>query len=251
MKDLRQPHTPYLYPHSPPPALQTDVSLKKRSLFPHINDDITSRKAAVNVAFTQQSRKIAGENEGHSTSHHGEEQVSIQDVYTSQGDRFAESDTTQLEDFDFWGEDEQRTLIEPRFPSIDLFDDDELFELGEDDILREVDDSNNSRHHRDYPDSEEQEQERYDQVWMVDEWEEELEGVMDELMDWVDEDGILNSRLHASQLEKEQEEKRNRLSAAEVMGSKMLHDKGIVRNALLDEDEASPFQRLFSESWLF
>ncbi|KAF9205202.1 hypothetical protein BGZ49_004335 [Haplosporangium sp. Z 27] len=226
-EELNRPHSPYSDPVSlSAPSFQTNNSPPlKRSLYPyHVRDGIVAEKAStVKVAFIQQSKKISQEEE---------------------------ENTQNLQDLDFWGEDEERTLIEPQFPSIDLFgeEDEEMFELGEDGILREVD---VNRHYRNYPlDSEDDDKERIDQVWMVDEWEEELEGDMDELMDWAEEDGMLNSRLQAMQNENERERREGR-SLAKVLGSHRLRDQGSIQSALLEEDEASPFQRVFSESWLF
>jgi hypothetical protein len=64
----------------------------------------------------------------------------------------------------------------------------------------------------------------------VDEWEEELEGDMDEWMDWVEEGHAIN------QMNSDKHR---------------LRDQSAMDSLVLDEDEASPFQRLFSESWLF
>ncbi|KAF9950224.1 hypothetical protein BGZ65_006761 [Modicella reniformis] len=128
--------------------------------------------------------------------------------------------------------------IEPRPSTIDLFDEEdvELFELGEDGILREVIDRPRSTSF------DLTEEERYDQMWMVDEWEEELEGDMDELMDWADDDSLPTM----TDLNKKQS------LTATVMGSDRLRDQGAsIRDILLDEDEASPFERLFADSWLF
>ncbi|KAI1292361.1 hypothetical protein EDD11_008797 [Mortierella claussenii] len=176
------------------------------------------------------------------------------------------------ERIDLWGEDEDeeenQTINEGDYPSSTLFDevdDTELFELGEDGILREIpsshdrDQGRRSRH-RSQPyddqvymddedeDNDQEEEERHDQVWMVDEWEEELEGDMDEVMNWAEEDGILNSRLQ--ELRKV---KNKKPPSAMIMGADHLRDQdsSAIRNALMDEDEASPFRHLLSDSWLF
>ncbi|KAF9437783.1 hypothetical protein BGZ76_011169 [Entomortierella beljakovae] len=226
-------HSPYTNPNNPPsPQLQTNP-MAKRSLFPHLFGKLD--KVPAKIAFFQQSRKTVQETD---------------ESFSSETKYQTNPENNHIGDVDIWQEDEQLALIEPRFPSIDLFDevDDELLELGEDGILRAIDSTINRSHHRNYPfdsETEEEENERYDQIWMVDEWEEEFDGDMEELMDWAEEDGILNSRFQMDQ------EERNHLAAAEILGSHRLRDQGSIQNALLNEDEASPFQRLFSESWLF
>ncbi|KAG0021163.1 hypothetical protein BGZ80_002925, partial [Entomortierella chlamydospora] len=243
-------------PDSPSTGLYQD-SFTKRSLYPRIHDDsILAEKAAVKIAFIQQQRQQQQQQQGvkHTTDNDFEQEHQQQ----QQQHHVLDS----VLDLDFWGDDEERTLIEPRFPSIDLFEEeDEIFELGDDGILREVDGDSNPRHHNYLFDPEEEEDDdggeeedgenRYDQIWMVDEWEEELERDMDVLMDWAEEDSILNSRLQAMQIEKEEAEKQRKLLAAKVLGSHGLHDQDSIRNALMDEDEASPFHRVISESWLF
>jgi hypothetical protein len=131
----------------------------------------------------------------------------------------------------FWADDEEdeeeRAFIEPHYPSIDLFDEEELLEVGEDGILREKGHNQSSRSF----DGDEEDR-REQGGWLVDEWEEELEGEMDEWVDWVEEDHAL------SQIDAEKDKNR-------------LRDQSAMDSLVLDEDEASPFQRLFSESWLF
>jgi len=177
------------------------------------------------------------------------------------------------EDADFWGENESRTLIEPHYPSIDLFEeedddddhnnnnnsneghdnnrhrasstveddeDEELLELGEDGVFRRLSVNNPHTNGRLHP----QQQQQQQQVWMVDEWEEDLEGEMDELLDWAeDEEHHLLERIERLQ------------KSGKDVGSEdeQLRDhEGSLRNFVLEEeDEASPFERIFSESWLF
>ncbi|CAO3570919.1 unnamed protein product [Mortierella alpina] len=160
----------------------------------------------------------------------------------------SEEPEPQYVNVDLWEEsddDEVRTLIEPQYPSLDLFDeeDEELFDISEDDTVVEIGNKKTADGSSD------------NLTYMVDEWEEELETDMDELMDWVEDDHILSR--HGQ--ERKKNEKATRLqapapasgSAAEVMGSHRLRDQASVRDVLVDEDEASPFQRIFSESWLF
>ncbi|KAF8932989.1 hypothetical protein BGZ58_006654 [Dissophora ornata] len=246
----RLPHSPYTKPTSTPGGEFSGNSAptRKRSLFSHVNGDIVAEEAAVKVVILQQQKHHSSEEAVPASGKPALVPVPVLappvyhmapgDKMVLSGEKYEvpESAKVEPEDLDFWGDDEQHTLIEPRYPSIDLFDEEveEMLELGEDGLLREVfgDESSYRRNvHRD-----DLSEDRLDQVWMVDEWEEELEGDMDELMDWADEDGELNHR---------------RPIRDNVMGSRRLHDQGSIRNALLDEDEASPFQRLFSDSWLF
>ncbi|KAF9959816.1 hypothetical protein BGZ72_008734 [Mortierella alpina] len=159
-----------------------------------------------------------------------------------------EEPETQYVNVDLWEEsddDEVRTLIEPQYPSLDLFDeeDEELFDIGEDGTVVEVGNKKTAERNSD------------DLTYMVDEWEEELETDMDELMDWVEDDHILSR--HAQERKKNEKVTKPQApapapgSAAEVMGSNRLRDQASVRDVIIDEDEASPFQRIFSESWLF
>ncbi|KAG9073004.1 hypothetical protein KI688_000785 [Linnemannia hyalina] len=240
--------------------------LRKRSLFSHVNDDIVvppsppSRLPAVirrrpHIINAGNYEDEEGEQEEVEDVEEEEESVVRMTVeLTHEGNREREVETHKIYKFDhssttkdikvseptdklnFWADDnddeeddEKRTLIEPHYPSINLFDEEELLEVGEDGILREKghrsSSSSSSR-------SSSEGESRHDQGWLVDEWEEELEGDMDEWMDWVEEDHAL-SRINA-------ETDKNRL-----------RDQSAMDSLVFDEDEASPFQRLFSESWLF
>ncbi|KAF9985272.1 hypothetical protein BGZ75_003185 [Mortierella antarctica] len=159
-----------------------------------------------------------------------------------------EEPEAQYVNVDLWEEsddDEVRTLIEPQYPSLDLFDeeDEELFDIGDDDTVVEIGNKKTADRSTD------------NLTYMVDEWEEELETDMDELMDWVEDDHILSR--HAPERKKNERVTKPQApvpapgSVAEVMGSHRLRDQASVRDVLVDEDEASPFQRIFSESWLF
>ncbi|KAF9289154.1 hypothetical protein BGZ68_009937 [Mortierella alpina] len=228
-------HSPYSNPAiKPGDALQTgDVPggntggttgpTRKRSL--SVNDDTrdASRARVVHSAFQQTRRPF------------------LHRLPTEP----LEEPETQYVNVDLWEEsddDEVRTLIEPQYPSLDLFDeeDEELFDIGEDDTVVEIGRKKAAERNLD------------NLTYMVDEWEEELETDMDELMDWVEDDHILSR--HG------QDRKKNTIPqapapapapAAEVMGSNRLRDQASVRDVIVDEDEASPFQRIFSESWLF
>lgn len=255
-----------LFPHhsssdSPPVRRQFQTGsgslLRKRSLFSHVNDDIVvppSPPSRLHAVIRRRPHLINTSNheeeEGDEEDQKEESVVRVAVEVTYEGSREREgvvethnnnkkdvkvSETTDK--LNFWADengdeedDEERTLIEPHYPSIDLFDEEELLEVGEDGILRE------KGHHRSSSSSSSRSssdgEDRPDQGWLVDEWEEELEGDMDEWMDWIEEDHALN-RINA-------EKDKHRL-----------RDQSAMDSLVLDEDEASPFQRLFSESWLF
>ncbi|KAF8948759.1 hypothetical protein BGZ47_002732 [Haplosporangium gracile] len=247
--------------------------LRKRSLFSHVNDDIVvppsppTRLPAVNrrrphlintsnrveegesvvrvraevthdgsrereaVVQTHNNNKFdhstttttKHNNNNNNNNNHNEKDVKVSE--TTYKLNFSPNDNDDEED-------EERTLIEPHYPSIDLFDEEELLEVGEDGILREKGHHQSSSSSSSRSSSEDKGEDRHDQGWLVDEWEEELEGDMDEWMDWVEEDHALN-RINA---EKDKDR---------------LRDQSAMDSLVFDEDEASPFQRLFSDSWLF
>ncbi|KAF9417143.1 hypothetical protein BGZ94_010024 [Podila epigama] len=158
---------------------------------------------------------------------------------------------------------EEQTLIEPLYPSMDLFEEDGFEE----------------REHEG-----EGESEGESDVWMVDEWEEDLEGEMDELMDWIEDDSILSLSEDSYALDSDRpgsgsgsdsssssdsdsdtdsdsvsitftvsdknwaEEKAKR--KAKVLGSARLRERRTAQGKN-DDNETNRFQRLFSESWLF
>ncbi|KAF9927769.1 hypothetical protein FBU30_002886 [Linnemannia zychae] len=235
--------------------IQNGNSLRKRSLYSHVNDDIVpsppTRLPVVNrrpplIDLTRPHRPsppAVVENEDKAVkvtlevTHEGSREGVVQakpkvNIGNNKNDKISEAEKFKLwddnhnnddEDDDEVESKERRTMIEPHYPSIDLFDEEELLEVGEDGILR-----SSSR-----PKEEEDQDSRHDQVWLVDEWEEELEGDMDEWMDWV-EDGL------GSYQDNESTKDKNRM-----------RDQSAMDSLVFDEDEASPFQRLFSDSWLF
>ncbi|KAG0195879.1 hypothetical protein BGX28_000431, partial [Mortierella sp. GBA30] len=261
------PHSPYTRPNTPPGAQLQPVDgtgssndgstgssssghARKRSLFSQVDgeiggaQDITRAANARIVATVQQTTR--------------QHESSRSPVSTQVDDQ----PETEYLDVDTWEDvnedDEVRTLIEPQYPSIDLFDeeDDELFDIGEDGDLREIEHKSTT----DNKGSKGDEEDHRDQIWMVDEWEEELETDMDELMDWVEDDHALSrhdsehrNQEHINQdvLKYKKNARLQVLMPAKVMGSNRLRDQASVRSAILEEDEASPFQRIFSESWLF
>ncbi|KAG0225510.1 hypothetical protein B0O80DRAFT_276354 [Mortierella sp. GBAus27b] len=209
----RLPHSPYTGPGSGGQLQPGSATVRrKRSLYPNLQDEIAQERESNIVVYDVEHKEDKSESalESGSSEHEHENQG--------------------------------QTLIEPRFPSIELFDevDVEMFELGEDGFLHEMHRPRTDEDDDDDDQDPEAYGERYDQVWMVDEWEEDLEGDMDELMDWADDDSLPALALN------------KKLAGATVMGSQRLHDQGsMIQNALLDEDETSPFERLIADSWLF
>lgn len=250
------PHSPYTNQQaSSSGALQTNSAGRRRqSLFSHVNDDRTQSEEVP----TQEQLQKQGDQQQQpmlGNQYHHPEGRDHSRLTFHQQENVEQRDTN--EDLDFWGEDEARALIEPHYPSIDLFEEDDdsasdsysdhnrrhvsstveddedeqLLELGDDGVFRQQ-----SRHlslansQADHP----------QHVWMVDEWEEDLEGEMDELLDWAEED-------EHHLLERIERQQR-------ALGSKHLRDQedsSLENGALDEEDEASPFERIFSESWLF
>ncbi|KAG0264615.1 hypothetical protein BG011_006461 [Mortierella polycephala] len=247
----RQPHSPYTNPNTTPGGeLQSGdgevgpvdgdnaggaPSRRKRSLFSHVNDDIVVENI-VAAAVAAATKVVVMVN------------PSSQQVPKAPPSRHVEESTEGEEEFDR----RERALIEPQYPSIDLFDEDEeIFEVGNDGILREPGMSNKNKNKLSSSNSaDDDENERRDGAWMVDEWEEELEGDMDELMDWIEEDQVLN-RLEDRKTEQDYIDTGIRPSEAKVMGSRGLRDQESIHNVVKNEDEESPFQRLFVDSWLF
>ncbi|KAG0268596.1 hypothetical protein BGZ95_002397 [Linnemannia exigua] len=265
--------------HSPnQQASSSKAHFRKRSLYAHVNDDVvvtpptssSSRPAPLPIVNRRphliDTRRYQGKEEKEGVratpeaevTHDGSLERAVETANKNKfnhathqkinSNRLQEdnkvSETTDK--LNFWADDndydhdeEDRTLIEPHYPSIDLFDEEELLEVGEDGILRAAGHHrSNSRSSRSTDDDkgDDEEEGRHDQVWLVDEWEEELEGDMDEWMDWVEENHTLN------RMDNYNDDKNDK---------HRLRDQSAMESLVLDEDEASPFQRLFSESWLF
>ncbi|KAF9936438.1 hypothetical protein BGZ67_002385 [Mortierella alpina] len=209
----REPHTPYKGPNPPGGSLTTDGvrehtqkrSLEKRSLFLGVLQD------------QDQGYK----NTARARSSSSQEERPKQWGYDDLSDEIMDEEEDDYEDF--WGEEhevngldggEDRILIEPMFPSRDLFEDlgeedendgasddigiayDEEEELEMDDYYWNAYRRRQPRpgaHLRSHPQSREEKRERertlLSPVWAVDEWDEDLDTVveeaMDELMDWV------------------------------------------------------------------
>ncbi|KAF9090547.1 hypothetical protein BGX29_011419 [Mortierella sp. GBA35] len=211
---------------------------KKRSLFSHVNDDIV-------VPSSPPPRPHAMSHEEKDENETERVRVTVEAAHERSSREQVQNNDKKVseteEKLNFWADndEEDRTLIEPHYPSIDLFDEEELLEVGEDGILRAPGHHrSSSRQERNGVDDDEEDdvegQDRGDQVWLVDEWEEELEGDMDEWMDWVEEDHVSN------RVQQQKQKDKNRM-----------RDQSAIESMVFDEDEASPFQRLFSESWLF
>ncbi|GJJ70525.1 hypothetical protein EMPS_02874 [Entomortierella parvispora] len=272
-----QGHSPFTNKDSPPRASLAQGSQRKRSLFSHVNDDLPPPPEPERPS--KELRASRDRQDRWSQQYHHDQQQ--QQPQPQRGQNTDGRDPPrpsfheqEPENTDLWGEYESRTLIEPHYPSIDLFEeedddddhpninndihasndrdyddnnhhrmpstveddeDEELLELGEDGVFRRAHQSRTSIHHH---------QQLQQQVWMVDEWEEDLESEMDELLDWA-EDEELHLLERFERLQK----------SSKDMGSEdeQLRDQeSSLRNFVLeDEDEASPFERIFSESWLF
>lgn len=201
-------------------------------MYSHINGDIDTPKQQQQVEVVIKIGKPADNNKNNKNNK--------QDLDLDL-DRFDtwEADEVEVdEDESEENDNETRTLIEPHYPSIDLFDDDSVV-VGDDRRL----DTHTLEDH-DLEDEAEEELDRLaqsgaqSQVWMVDEWEEELEGEMDELMEWIEEDHLLNRPEDYPSPPLANKDK--------VLGSGRLRDR-----QRSFADETSRFQRLFSESWLF
>ncbi|KAG0029718.1 hypothetical protein BGZ81_003509 [Podila clonocystis] len=224
-------HSPYSGPPDKQPPSEFTGSKKKRSLYSHINGDIDTPEHKEQQFVIIEFNKPADNKKN---------DLDLDDRLL---DRFnwdaeeeepvegGENETESEQD-----NDEKRTLIEPHYPSIDLFDDDSFV----------ADDERSLGHTLEDHDLEDETEEALDllaqsggatQVWMVDEWEEELEGEMDELMEWIEEDHILN---------RPEDYPHHPSNKDKVLGSGRLRDR-----QRSFADETSRFQRLFSESWLF
>ncbi|KAG0357049.1 hypothetical protein BC939DRAFT_503211 [Gamsiella multidivaricata] len=238
-EEQHRPHSPYTS-HDTPPSLGGSGPIRKRSLYSHVNAVI--QQTVHSIRKNQHSPPAA---------------PAPAPAPALKSKPVADTEEGAAKDLKFWVQEKnERTLIKPRYPSIDLFDEEveELLEFGEDGILREPNADNeverveNPTIDRRRSSDDEEEEERHDQIWMVDEWEEELEGDMDVLMDWAEDDGVV---LHSPQKDIFEQEPTKKPESFKVMGTRRLRDQGSIRSALLDEDEASPVQRLISESWLF
>ncbi|KAF9383143.1 hypothetical protein CPB97_006714 [Podila verticillata] len=228
---LADPHSPYSNPKRPPLGeLQPDS--KKRSLYSHINGDIDTPEQQQQIEAVIEFGKPADNSNNDKQDHDLDlDRFDTWEADEVEGDR--DEDESEEEN-----DNETRTLIEPHYPSIDLFDDDSVV-VGDD---RRFDEHTLEDH--DLEDEAEEELDRLaqsgaqGQVWMVDEWEEELEGEMDELMEWIEEDHILN--------QPEDYPSPPLANKDKILGSGRLRDR-----QRSFADETSRFQRLFSESWLF
>ncbi|KAF9956805.1 hypothetical protein BGZ72_002445 [Mortierella alpina] len=212
----REPHTPYKGPNPPGGTLTTDIvidskqkrSIEKRNLFSGVLQD----------------QDQAYKNTARARSSYPQEERPKQWGYDDLSDETLEEDEDDFEDY--WGEEnedsgldgEDRILIEPMFPSRDLFEglEEEENDGASDDIgiaydeeeELEIDDyywnayrrrqPRSGDNLRSHPQSREERRERERTLlspvwavdeWAVDEWDEDLDTVveeaMDELMDWV------------------------------------------------------------------
>ncbi|KAG0329711.1 hypothetical protein BG000_011974 [Podila horticola] len=231
-------HSPYSRPPDQQPPSELTGSKKKRSLYSHINGDIDTPE------HQEQQQQHIVIIEFNKAADNNNKKTDL-DLDNRLLDRFNwdadEEEPVKIEENENETEsednDETRTLIEPHYPSIDLFDDDS-FAVDEDEHRL-----GHTLEDHDLEDETEEALNRLaqsggtNQVWMVDEWEEELEGEMDELMEWIEEDHILN---------RPEDYPHPPSNKDKVLGSGRLRDR-----QRSFTDDTSRFQRLFSESWLF
>jgi len=101
--------------------------------------------------------------------------------------------------YDDWVEDEDgeedhegSTIIEPQYPSLDLFEEDDGDDIGIRDgnmaVDSQIEEEEEERYRRMMSQRRQYQQQNHPGGWMVDEWEEDLETDMDELMDWIEDE---------------------------------------------------------------
>ncbi|KAF9305144.1 hypothetical protein BGZ74_011238 [Mortierella antarctica] len=109
--------------------------------------------------------------------------------------------------YDDWVEDEHgeeddegSTIIEPHYPSLDLFEEDDGDDIGIRDgdmtVDSQIEEEEEERYRRMMSQRRQYQQQQNHPGWTVDEWEEELETDMDELMDWIEDEDhhVVNGR---------------------------------------------------------
>ncbi|KAG0079838.1 hypothetical protein BGZ93_006508 [Podila epicladia] len=101
--------------------------------------------------------------------------------------------------YDDWIEDENGeedgvglTIIEPHYPSLDLFEEDDGDDIGIRDgdmtVDSQIEEEEEERYRRMMSQRRQYQQQQNHPGWTVDEWEEDLETDMDELMDWIEDE---------------------------------------------------------------
>ncbi|KAG0027349.1 hypothetical protein BGZ81_005685 [Podila clonocystis] len=101
--------------------------------------------------------------------------------------------------YDDWVEDEEgeeddegSTIIEPHYPSLDLFEEDDNDDIGIRDgdmtVDSQIEEEEEERYRRMMSQRRQYQQQQNHPGWTVDEWEEDLETDMDELMDWIEDE---------------------------------------------------------------
>ncbi|KAF9352251.1 hypothetical protein BGX26_009904 [Mortierella sp. AD094] len=243
------PHTPYGYPNqSPGGGLETGESRKrdllKRGLIPFFgqregesSDDDISSNSGKNLDSDEQSF--------------------MYDKESRERDYYWENLRLEAEDMDYEIDDDDRVVIEPLYYSKDLFEDDgeeqeeDVFGAGEGIVDENSDDDYNNSPWHGYrrqsqkglglsaPSQDSTDVDVTaggDNIWIVDDWEEDLEGteeMMDELVDWIED--LEHTHSHP--------------------GSSSVHDRryrqGHNNNADGSEGNlrARPLHRLFSNPW--
>ncbi|KAF9583389.1 hypothetical protein BGW38_009597 [Lunasporangiospora selenospora] len=236
------------------------IRQRRQSLFSHVNDDLALDRETT----TDASAKMQGDYHRVTPGQHRAEPVlNNNNNNNNDADDYIEEDHQK-------GDHDVRTVIEPRFPSIDLFEDDEddeAFALseGQDGVLRKASTTGTT----DNTDSADNEDGSATQVWMVDEWEEDLEGDMDELIGWAEDEeetlmaNTFTEPILENSIRREGENnvlgvddsKINQMEAsilrAKIMGNHRLRDQSSIRSLFQGEEDSRRFQRYFSKSWLF
>ncbi|KAF9315178.1 hypothetical protein BG003_003415 [Podila horticola] len=210
--------------HQPGPSEQEKEEarrtvMSKRSLFSGIyRDDSSSSRGETEESQQQQGfghdqeavRRLR-ESWYRQPAVMGEPGVLSDDGYRgrSQGDKYTihngndNNDNTTPERYtpdlyDDWVEDEDgeddegSAIIEPHYPSLDLFEEDDSDDIGIRDgdmaVDSQIEEEEEERYRRMMSQRRQYQQQQNHPGWTVDEWEEDLETDMDELMDWIEDE---------------------------------------------------------------
>ncbi|KFH70715.1 hypothetical protein MVEG_03563 [Podila verticillata NRRL 6337] len=186
--------------------------VSKRSLFSGIYDidETTESQQHQGLGHNQEVVQRLRESWYRRPAVMGEANVLSDDGYLeSQGDKYLihNNDNTNNNTperyapdlYDDWVEDENgeeddedSTIIEPQYPSLDLFEEDDGDDIGIRDgnmaVDSQIEEEEEERYRRMMSQRRHHQQQNHGGGWMVDEWEEDLETDMDELMDWIEDE---------------------------------------------------------------
>lgn len=186
--------------------------MSKRSLFSGIYDidETTESQQHQGLGHNQEVVQRLRESWYRRPAVMGEANVLSDDGYLeSQGDKYLihNNDNTNnntperyapdlyddwVEDEDGEEDDEDSTIIEPQYPSLDLFEEDDGDDIGIRDgnmaVDSQIEEEEEERYRRMMSQRRHHQQQNHGGGWMVDEWEEDLETDMDELMDWIEDE---------------------------------------------------------------